>query len=59
VTLGWVAALILIAAHLGTRLWIGVAPTDMPAAGKIHTRPIPTASPATRIRSGFSESSRW
>jgi UDP-GlcNAc:undecaprenyl-phosphate GlcNAc-1-phosphate transferase len=43
VTLVWVAAATLVAAHLGTRLWIGVAPTDMPAAGKIHTRPIPTA----------------
>jgi UDP-GlcNAc:undecaprenyl-phosphate GlcNAc-1-phosphate transferase len=39
----WLAAGTAIAAHLGTRLWIGLAPSDVPAAGKIHTRPIPTA----------------
>jgi UDP-GlcNAc:undecaprenyl-phosphate GlcNAc-1-phosphate transferase len=47
VTLAWFAALTVVAAHLGTRLWIGLAgrlgASDMPAAGKIHTRPVPTA----------------
>jgi UDP-GlcNAc:undecaprenyl-phosphate GlcNAc-1-phosphate transferase len=43
----WLAAATAVAAHLGTRLWIGVAPrlgaSDVPAVGKIHTRPVPTA----------------
>ena len=46
-TLVWVAAVTAVAAHLGTRLWIGVAPrlgaSDVPAVGKIHTRPVLTA----------------
>ena len=46
-TLTWLAVTTAVAAHLGTRLWIGLAlrlgASDVPAAGKIHTRPVPTA----------------
>ena len=46
-TLVWLAAATAVAAHLGTRLWIGLAPrlgaSDVPAVGKIHTRPVLTA----------------